>query len=132
VLAYLKKQTNARLQTSMKQTKSKNADAAILHGECGIIQTKIPKGATPVKVENGVLILADSETTGNHHVLDMVPGVEVLEKDKKRFIRNSAPAQVRCIHADRHDTLTIPPGEWELSIAQEFDYFEMAKRNVRD
>lgn len=114
------------------KTAKQTADAAILHGECGIIQTKIPQGATPVKVENGVLILADSETTGNHHVLDMVPGVEVLEKDNKRFIRNSAPANVRCIHQDRHDTLTIPPGEWELSIAQEFDYFEMAKRNVRD
>jgi hypothetical protein len=39
---------------------------------------------------------------------------------------------VRCVHADRHDALTVPPGEWELVIAQEFDYFEMSKRNVRD
>jgi hypothetical protein len=115
----------------MKKAKA-TKDSAILHGECCIISTKIPAGATPVNVKDKVLILADSETTGNHHVLDMAPGIEVLEKDKKRFIRNSTPAQVRCIHADRHDAMTIPPGEWELSIAQEFDYFEMAKRNVRD
>jgi hypothetical protein len=108
------------------------ASSAILHGECGIIQAKIPADATAVKVENNCLIIADSETTGNHHVLDVMPGIEVLEKDTKRFVRNSVPAKVRCVHADRHDTLTVPPGEWELVIAQEFDYFEMSKRNVRD
>jgi hypothetical protein len=112
--------------------KKEKASSAILHGECGIIQSKIPSDATSVKVENNCLIIADSETTGNHHVLDVIPGVEVLEKDTKRFVRNSVPAKVRCVHADRHDTLTVPPGEWELVIAQEFDYFEMSKRNVRD
>jgi len=115
----------------MKKATTKK-DSAILHGECCIISTKIPADATPVNVKDKVLILADSETTGNHHVLDMVPGIEVLEKDKKRFIRNSTPAQVHCIHADCHDALALPPGAWELSIAPEFDYFEMAKRNVRD
>jgi hypothetical protein len=105
---------------------------AILHGECGIIQSSIPAGAKPITVEDNCLIIADSETTGNHHVLDVAPGIEVLQKETKRFIRNSVPASVRCVHADRHDTLTIPPGEWELTIAQEFDYFKMSKSNVRD
>jgi hypothetical protein len=112
--------------------KKEKASSAILHGECGIIQSQIPADATAVKVENNCLIIADSETTGNHHVLDVIPGIEVLEKDNKRFVRNSVPAKVRCVHADRHDALTVPPGEWELVIAQEFDYFEMSKRNVRD
>lgn len=110
----------------------KNTSAAILHGECGILQCQIPADATAVKLANNCLVLADSETTGNHHVLDVIPGVEVLEKDNKRFIRNSVPAKVRCVHTDRHDALTVPAGEWELVIAQEFDYFEMSKRNVRD
>lgn len=109
-----------------------SAARAILHGECGIIQSTIPADATSLEVKNNCLILADSETTGNHHVLDVVPGVAVLEKEGKRFIRNSVPANVRCVHTDRHDALTVPPGEWELVIAQEFDYFEMSKRNVRD
>ena len=122
----------------MKTNKTKASDsaAAILHGECGILAAKIPADATAIQPKDNVLILADSETTGNHHVLDVIPGVEVLEygseNQKKRFIRNSVPAQVRCVHADRHDTLEIPAGEWELTIAQEFDYFAMSKRNVRD
>jgi hypothetical protein len=118
-----------------KATKSKvnsNAARAILHGECGIVQSPIPEDATAVKIKDNCLILADSETTGNHHVLDVLPGVEVLEKEGKRFMRNSVPAQVRCLHSDRHDALVVPPGEWEFIIAQEFDYFEMSKRNVRD
>jgi hypothetical protein len=115
-----------------KPKKKTKADAAILHGECGIIQCEIPADAVVVQVPNNCLILADSETTGNHHVLDIAPGISVLEKDKKRFVRNTVPANVRCVHESRHDTLTVPPGEWELIIAQEFDYFEMSKRNVRD
>lgn len=107
--------------------------AAILHGECGIIQTKIPADAEPLDTPpNNCLIIADSETTGNHHVMDIEPGIEILKKGNQRFVRNSVSANVRCVVADRHDTLTVPPGEWELVIAQEFDYFEMSKRNVRD
>lgn len=106
--------------------------SAILHGECAIIQTKIPADAEMDTPKTGVLIIADSETTGNHHVMDMVPGIEILKKGNQRFVRNSVPANVRCVVADRHDTLTVPPGEWEFVIAQEFDYFEMSKRNVRD
>jgi hypothetical protein len=117
----------------MKAKPNKDSAAkAILHGECGIIQAQIPAAAKIVQVENNCLIIADSETTGNHHVMDVVPGIQVLEREKQRFVRNTVPAKVRCIHADRHDTLTIPPGEWEIAIAQEFDYFEMSKRNVRD
>ena len=79
--------------------KNVKASKAILHGECGIIQADIPSDATPVKVENNCLIIADSETTGNHHVLDVIPGVEVLKKDNKRFVRNTVPAEVRCVIA---------------------------------
>jgi hypothetical protein len=133
-ILYKEQTTPQRNKHMSKKSKAKTQDksAAVLHGECGIIQSKIPADAKVVEVKNNVLIIADSESTGNHHVLDVVPGVEVLEKDNKRFVRNSVPADVRCIHQDRHDTLTIPAGEWELVIAQEFDYFEMSKRNVRD
>lgn len=128
----LHKTNNSTTYTIHNIMKNVKASKAILHGECGIIQADIPSDATPVKVENNCLIIADSETTGNHHVLDVIPGVEVLKKDNKRFVRNTVPAEVRCVIAERHDTLTVPPGEWELVIAQEFDYFEMSKRNVRD
>lgn len=114
-------------------TPSSSKSAAILHGECGIIQTEIPADAEVIDMsQDKCLIIADSETTGNHHVMDISPGIEVLKKNNQRFVRNSVPASVRCVVADRHDTLTVPPGEWEITVAQEFDYFEMSKRNVRD
>lgn len=116
----------------MAKTSSSSKSAAILHGECGIIQTKIPADAELDMPKSNCLIIADSETTGNHHVMDIKPGIEVLKKGNQRFVRNTVPANVRCVVADRHDTLTVPPGEWEFVIAQEFDYFEMSKRNVRD
>lgn len=106
--------------------------SAILHGECAIIRTEIPADAELDTSNGKCLVIADSETTGNHHVMDLEPGIAVLKQGNKRFVRNTVPAAVRCVVADRHDTLTVPPGEWELVIAQEFDYFEMSKRNVRD
>lgn len=112
--------------------KASSKPSAILHGECAIISTKIPADAELDTSNGKCLVIADSETTGNHHVMDLEPGIAVLKQGNKRFVRNTVPAEVRCVVADRHDTLTVPPGEWELVIAQEFDYFEMSKRNVRD
>lgn len=105
---------------------------AILHGECALLGASIPAEAMIEKVKGAFIIVAPSETTGNHHVIDMVEGVQFFTHDKQRYMRNTKPTNIRCLMEHRHDTVTVPPGEWFVGVAQEYDYFEQARRNVRD
>lgn len=111
--------------------KTKNLPKAASHGECQIVETSIPAQAKPFHPEMP-LKLADSETTGNHHLLDAPEGCEFYELDGVRYMRTPEPATVRCVLPDRHDSIEIPAGEWEFSIAQEYDYLAQAARNVAD
>lgn len=106
---------------------------AYLHGEvCIIGDATIPADAKPITLSESYLKLADSETTGNHHVIDTAPGIDFLESGNRRFMRNSVPATVRCVHADRHDQITLEPGCYEFGTQLEYDPFEARMRAVRD
>jgi hypothetical protein len=112
----------------MKTTKIK------IHGECTIKRIeKIPSDAIPVTMSNASYhIIADSETTGNHHVLDNVPGMKLFSIDDLLFAEVSTPTKVRCIQEDRHDTIELEAGIWEFGIQKEYDYLSESLRNVRD
>jgi hypothetical protein len=112
----------------MKNTKPKT----IVHGECFIFQNEIPVEATLEKHEQGYVIIADSETTGNHHVIDRKPKVNFYKLGNRRFIDCGEETVVRCLVKDRHDTIPLKKGTYEIGIQQEYDYFEQALRNVRD
>jgi hypothetical protein len=105
---------------------------AILHGECIIFESKIPEDAVLEKQDKSFVIIANSEVTGNHHVIDRPPTVQFFTKDQKRYMRNSKPTTVRCVIAERHTAIPIPAGDWEIGIQQEFDYIAQVKRNVQD
>lgn len=107
---------------------------AILHGECIIkAQAVIPEGAKRKEIKDNFVVVAPSETTGNHHVVDVHPGVEFFDgPDNTLFMKNSKSTQVRCIHADRHDAIEIPAGTYEFGSQKEYDYFEQVLRNVAD
>lgn len=106
---------------------------AIIHGECIIFQSQVPQDAVLEKHNTSQVIIANSEVTGNHHVIDRPSNaVQFFTKDKKRYMRNSEPTNVRCVIADRHTAIPIPAGDWEIGVQQEFDYISMAKRNVQD
>jgi hypothetical protein len=106
---------------------------AVLHGECIIYKSTIPTDAVVENHDNkSFTIVAESEVTGNHHVIDIKPGVQFLNSGTRRFMKNSVPTDIRCVIAERHSNITIPAGEWEVGIQQEFDYFAMAKKNVAD
>lgn len=106
----------------------------ILHGECLIFPTSIPKGAKEVDLKGEkTLIVAESEVTHNHHVIDIEPGMQLLEHEGKRYLNSpKSSATVRCVIAERHKPITLPPGTYELGFQQEFDYFKMELSNVRD
>lgn len=104
------------------------------HGELGIFETnkEIPEGAKKIKPKNSRYIVADSETTGNHHCVKEAQGVELYEKDGVMYLKNEVPAEVYCVIEERHDTLTLPPGKWEIEPAKEYDYLNEEVRNVAD
>ena len=103
------------------------------HGEMNIFEsTEVPEMAKLVSPKSGKYIVADSETTGNHHCVKEAEGVELYEKDGVLYLKNSVEAEVFCVHEGRHDTITLDPGVWELEAAQEYDYLTEEKRAVAD
>lgn len=109
-----------------------------LHGEVVVKKMKgaIPDDAKVVKPVNGVYIIADSETTGNHHLLEEIAGVELYEKDGMFYLKTDKKAVVRCVDEKRHDTITVDPCEVDEIILfdkqQEVDHLTDEVRSVRD
>lgn len=102
------------------------------HGEVNIFETKeLPKNLKKLN-KKGEIILADSETTGNHHCLQLKNDCELYEKDGIFYLKNQTPIDIYCKLENRHDTITLQPSIWEIDKAQEYDYLTMEKRNVAD
>lgn len=109
------------------------AISGILHGECLIFKSVLPADVVEENLPDGNVIIADSETTGNHHVIEKKPGVKFYHNSKgARFMENTVPTDVKCVVADRHDAVTLQPGVWEIDFQQEYDYFTESMRQVRD
>lgn len=94
-------------------------------------------GCTPLALENGKLVIGHSET-GHHHVLASAAGAEVMVLDRP-------PAGMRVLYAilenptsldhqrdhDTHESIELPPGEYEFRIAREYDpYAELARQSM--
>ena len=73
-------------------------------------------------------ILAEGETTGHFHQA-VGEGVYVKEENNTRTL--SAPNGAQILHQE-HNRITIPPGEYEQLIVQEYDPFEEQIKNVID
>ena len=104
------------------------------HGELCIFKSdkNIPVGAKKLSPEKIGYIVAPSETTGNHHVVEEKEGVELYEKDGVMYLKAEVPTDVFCVIKERHDTITLEPGIYEIEPAKEFDYLSGEKRNVAD
>lgn len=105
------------------------------HGELCVVQVEEVKGK-PVELD-GDFKLADSETTGNDHMLRVVPGVHVFVDDtdeiEKHFIQADEATQVYCKLKGRHTALELPAGTtWKITPAQEWDHLARERRNVLD
>lgn len=104
-----------------------------LHGEVLIKKYvgKIPQDAKLIQPIKGQYKLADSETTGNHHLLVAEPGMKVYEKEGKFFISFDKKGIVKCVDTKRHDTIKIP-GKSSSDFQQEYDHLTQETMNVRD
>ena len=109
-----------------------------LHGEVVIKQVKksVPKESKQIKAKNGRYKIADSESTGNFHLLEAKEGVVMYEKDGTLYCKNEVPVNVFCVDTKRHDTIELPkckPNEvYEITPAKEYDYISQEVRNVAD
>ncbi len=105
------------------------------HGEVILMKVnKLPEGLKAVKLfKKGCYRLADSETSGNFHLLEAKEGVELFEdKNGVLWLKNDVPTDVYCAVKERHDNITLEPGVWEIDRAQEFDYLTDMTRKVSD
>ena len=104
-----------------------------LHGEVSVKKiVSLPKGLKKLEPKDHRYIVADSETTGNHHCIEEKEGCEMYEKDGVLYLVNEVPVKMFCVDESRHDTEVLPIGVWEIQRANEFDYLEEMTRKVAD
>lgn len=105
------------------------------HGELVIIERKTkPENLKRVETTSDIK-LADSEVTGNDHMLKHVPGLEVWsdEAADKFFVSTKEDTKIYCKIADRHSDLVLKGGHcYEIGKAQEWDHISRERRNVLD
>jgi len=105
------------------------------HGEV-IIQKvdSLPERIKKVRLfMDGCYRLADSETSGNYHLLEAKEGVELFEDSSGvLWLKNDVPTDVYCAVKERHDSITLDPGIWEIDCAQEYDHLADMTRKVAD
>jgi hypothetical protein len=118
----------------MNKKSQKTINEVILHGEAMLFRiSELPAKASKISPSNRTYhIIADSETTGNHHVVDSEEGVFFFEKDGVTYMQNETPTRVRCLHENRHSTIDLQPGTWEFGIQQEYDHISQEMQKVRD
>jgi hypothetical protein len=106
----------------------------ILHGEVKVTKAvSIPTKAKKLNPSNeNYHIIADSETTGNHHIVDCFDGVTIYDNGDTIVMENTQPTQIRCVHTDRHDAIILEPGVWEFGTQKEYDYLTQSLQSVRD
>ena len=113
----------------MKQEKKR----MYLHGECIIKEVESLPESLKQRDDKDSIMIAESETVGNEHRIKVKEGVEFFEDEKGTlYMRNTAPTEVYCLHAERHDTIEIPEGIWEIDKAVEYDYLSNRVLEVRD
>jgi hypothetical protein len=110
----------------------KNKKIAIVHGECFLFPSSIPDTAKRVEVKKDYFIVADSEVTGNHHVVDVMDGVEFFQDGDKTFMKNSVKTNIRCLVKERHDNIVLEPNTWEFGIQKEYDHIADELKKVAD
>jgi len=107
------------------------------HGEVNFYQLKkgIPKNVKKIIPKKGYYKVADSEVTGNHHLVEDMDGVSLYQHEENEnlmYMRNEKPAKVKCIIESRHDTIEIPAGNWEIEGSYEYDYLTEEVRIAKD
>ena len=105
------------------------------HGELCIVEVdEIPSRAKPIKTYGKDYKLADSEATGNHHMLSVHPGVALAGFDGDVYAKvTEKSSKIYCMLENRHTDHSLDSGKtYKIVPSQEWDYIEQQRRAVRD
>ena len=89
---------------------------------------KLPRGCLEVPRKADLLIVAEGEATGHHHVI-VDTGARLLELKGELYLEVTEPV---VITHDEHKPLDIPTGIYQIGRVKEHDYFQDMERQVRD
>ena len=108
----------------------KNKKHIYRHGDVDIIEAEMPDGAV-LKTRGQKLTIAYGEATGHHHTLYGTTPDAIIEYgyNEQRYLKIIEAVSLK--HQE-HNTLTILPGVYEISIEREYDYFENELTKVVD
>lgn len=113
-----------------KQTAKKRL---YFHGECVIAELRELPQNLKARNDKDSIMIAESGTIGNEHRIKVKEGVEFFEDDNGvLYMKNTVPTDVYCLHAERHDTITLPEGLWQIDKAVEYDYLSAKVVKVAD
>ena len=82
----------------------------------------IPAGLTAAKAENGVHILAHSET-GHHHVVKERAAQMLIDQTNSliAYLNVAEPTALKHLRSfDTHEALMLPPGNYEVRRQREY------------
>ena len=94
---------------------------------------KMPKGCTPLALEDGRLVIGHSETGHNHVLSRSDANVMVLDKPPEgmRLLYAILESPTSLDHLrphDTHESIMLEPGIYEFRVAREYDpYAELAR-----
>jgi hypothetical protein len=87
---------------------------------------EIPSNVEPMKIEDGVYVVAHSET-GHNHVMERTNVEAFVPKDTKEvdlyelFLNVKEPTEINHLRSfDTHETLMVPPGQYVIKRQREY------------
>lgn len=102
-----------------------------LHGEATLTAIDALPEFAVKQPHNGDLIIAASETVGNHHRIYCEEQEAALyERDGVLYLKVNSPVGVVC--ADKHDRAELMPGVYQIGKQREWDYLAQMERAVAD
>jgi hypothetical protein len=103
------------------------------HGDVLLRRVDRPEKLKEDATQKDSHVVAYGEQTGHHHRLTGIDGAKInaLKGSDERVYVEIVGGLATLSH-EEHSALKIPPGFYEITIEQEFDYFERASRRVVD
>lgn len=99
------------------------------HGENLLLPVKRVEG----KVSKHKLFIVGHSETGHHHVLESKTDFDVILKDDTLFLELFGNANL--VHkktTDKHKTLIVKPGKYQIFRKSEYDPWQQVMREVFD
>ena len=87
----------------------------------------IPKNCKISKRTHRGYVLAEGEVTGHAHTV--AEEIKLMTESNKTFIH--AETDFEITH-EEHDAVTVPAGDYEVRIANEYDHFAEEAKKVAD